>query len=72
MVILIALAYVTVGVVEVLLWEKRDGKKLAVYVILMIMSLVFAELMGTGVHIPVISPIGEVISLVKKLIRGGS
>lgn len=72
MVILIALAYVTVGVVEVLLWEKRDGKKLAVYVGLMIMSLVFAELMGTGVHIPVISPIGEVISLVKKLIRGGS
>ncbi len=72
MVILIALVYVIVGVVEVLLWEKRDGKKLAVYVVLMIMSLVFAELMGTGVHIPVISPIGEVISLVKKLIQGGS
>ncbi|NLJ73764.1 MAG: hypothetical protein GX331_02095 [Firmicutes bacterium] len=72
MVILIALVYVIVGVVEVLLWEKRDGNKLAVYVVLMIMSLVFAELMGTGVHIPVISPIGEVISLVKKLIQGGS
>lgn len=69
--VLIAVGYLVVAVTEILLWEKRDGRKIVVYAILMIMSLILAELMGTGVHIPVISPIGEFISFTKKLIRGG-
>ena len=71
MVVLIGLAYLIVGVTEVWLWEKRDRRKLAVYIVLMVMSLIFAELMGTGVHIPVISPIGELISFTKRLMGGG-
>lgn len=69
--VLIGLAYLIVGVTEVWLWEKRDRRKLAVYIVLMVMSLIFAELMGTGVHIPVISPIGELISFTKRLMGGG-